>query len=98
MLDLGSRVLKYLENLWQKVNGKAKPEGKQKVWYLILRKFWPLMPKIHFWRGIAKIAKYYDQDYLKHFYLHFTSLVTVDISEYSPILTQNRNIYQKSPH
>ena len=40
----------------------------------------------------SNIPKYYDQDCLKKLYLHFASLIMIEISGHSPILFQNRKI------
>ena len=40
----------------------------------------------------SNIPKYYHQDCLKKLYLHFASLIMIEISGHSPILFQNRKI------
>ena len=41
---------------WQKVkkSSKAELEKTRKIWYLFLRKFWPLLLKTNFWSGDSK--------------------------------------------
>ena len=46
----------------------------------------------------SKLPEYYDRDRLKIFYLQFKFLLTIQISEHSPILAQNTRIYQKNSH
>ena len=46
------------------------------------------------WNG--KWSKYHVQDCLKFFYWHVMPLIMIQISEYSPIMTQNRKIYEKN--
>ena len=44
----------------------------------------------------SKQPKYYGQDYLKNFHLHFRSLVMIQISKRSPILDKKEKFIAKT--